>query len=83
MIRSWTLLRTPLAYRRIPTSKSRHFHPTSAAMVQVGDSIPSIELLENSPGNKVDLSKELEKGKGLIIGVPAAFSSLGLCTSIE
>ena len=43
-------------------------------MVKVGDSIPSIELYENTPGTKVDLSKEL-KGKGLIIGVPAAFST--------
>ncbi|KAL9100032.1 MAG: hypothetical protein Q9163_004549 [Psora crenata] len=42
-------------------------------MVKAGDAIPSIELFENTPGTKVDLSKEL-KGKGLIIGVPAAFS---------
>ncbi|KAG8529316.1 uncharacterized protein KY384_005952 [Bacidia gigantensis] len=41
-------------------------------MVKVGDSIPSIELYETTPATKVDLSKEL-KGKGLIIGVPAAF----------
>lgn len=31
--------------------------------------------MENSPGNKVSLAKELAgKPKGLIIGVPAAFS---------
>ena len=42
-------------------------------MVKVGDSIPSVELVEGSPGNKVNLAKEL-KGKALIIGVPAAFS---------
>jgi peroxiredoxin 5 len=42
--------------------------------VKVGDSIPSIELFEGSPGEKVDLSKDLKSGKGLIIGVPAAFS---------
>ncbi|PMD13307.1 Redoxin [Hyaloscypha hepaticicola] len=41
-------------------------------MVKVGDSIPSIELVEGKPDVKVDLSKEL--GSGLIIGVPAAFS---------
>ncbi|THZ81414.1 peroxiredoxin [Aureobasidium pullulans] len=39
----------------------------------VGDSIPDIELMEDSPGNKVSIPKLL-KGKGLIIGVPAAFS---------
>jgi len=43
-------------------------------MVNVGDSIPSVELHDGSPGAKVDLSKDLAKGKGLIIGVPAAFS---------
>jgi 2-Cys peroxiredoxin 5 len=43
-------------------------------MVKVGDSIPSIELVEGKPDAKVDLSKEF--GSGLIIGVPAAFSML-------
>ncbi|KAN0121708.1 Redoxin [Hyaloscypha variabilis] len=41
-------------------------------MVKVGDSIPSIDLVEGKPDAKVNLSKEL--GSGLIIGVPAAFS---------
>ena len=47
---------------------------TSRSQVKVGDSLPSVQLFEDSPGNKVDLSKELASGKGLIIGVPAAFS---------
>ncbi|KAK4691955.1 peroxiredoxin 5, partial [Lecanoromycetidae sp. Uapishka_2] len=42
-------------------------------MVKVGDSIPSVELVESNPGDKVNLAKVLT-GKGLIIGVPAAFS---------
>lgn len=42
-------------------------------MVKAGDKIPDIDLYESSPGDKVNLSKELT-GKGLIIGVPAAFS---------
>lgn len=41
--------------------------------MQVGDALPNVELMENSPGNKVNLSQEL-KGKGVVIGVPAAFS---------
>lgn len=45
-------------------------------MVKAGDAIPSIQLNEGSPGDKVDLSKELASGKGLILGVPAAFSML-------
>ncbi|QDS73990.1 hypothetical protein FKW77_008608 [Venturia effusa] len=43
-------------------------------MVKAGDSIPNIALTENAPDSKVDLQKELASGKGLIIGVPAAFS---------
>jgi 2-Cys peroxiredoxin 5 len=43
-------------------------------MVQVGDSIPSIELVEGNPGNKVNLATELASGSGIIVGVPAAFS---------
>lgn len=42
-------------------------------MVKVGDKIPDVDLDESSPGDKVNLSKELT-GKGVIIGVPAAFS---------
>ena len=44
-----------------------------AKMVKVGDSIPNIDLVEGKPDSKVNLSKEL--GSGLIIGVPAAFST--------
>ncbi|KAF2204943.1 AhpC/TSA family protein [Delitschia confertaspora ATCC 74209] len=49
------------------------FHNSAPAFVKVGDRIPDVELMEGSPGNKVSLAKEL-KGKGLIIGVPAAYS---------
>ncbi|KAH7321815.1 Redoxin [Rhexocercosporidium sp. MPI-PUGE-AT-0058] len=43
-------------------------------MVKVGDSIPSIPLVEGKPDQTVDLSQELSSGSGIIIGVPAAFS---------
>lgn len=42
--------------------------------VKVGDSIPDVEVWEDSPSNKINLAKELATGKGLIIGVPAAYS---------
>ncbi|KAI9932755.1 hypothetical protein ASPWEDRAFT_22524 [Aspergillus wentii DTO 134E9] len=68
------------AARRFATSVPRAmsqralFHQTAPAFVQKGDAIPDLDVLvENSPGNKVNLAKEL-KGKGVIIGVPAAFS---------
>ncbi|MCJ1362258.1 Peroxiredoxin-5, mitochondrial [Acarospora aff. strigata] len=62
--------RASVAALRLP------FHSSASALVQVGDSIPDLDVLaENSPGNKVNLAKELKgKGKALIIGVPAAFS---------
>lgn len=43
-------------------------------MVKTGDSIPNVDLVEGSPSDKVNLSKELASGKGLIVGIPAAFS---------
>lgn len=43
-------------------------------MVQVGDAVPSVILSEGTPDNKINLDKELAEGKGLVIGVPAAFS---------
>ena len=49
--------------------------PTTAIMVKPGDSIPTVELEEGGPGNKVNLATEFADGNGLIIGVPAAFST--------
>jgi len=55
---------------------SRSFHASARSFIQVGDKLPNLDVLvENSPGNKVNLSEAI-KGKALIIGVPAAFSKL-------
>ncbi|KAL8969404.1 MAG: hypothetical protein Q9183_002009 [Haloplaca sp. 2 TL-2023] len=62
----------PRSSATAPTFR-RTFTTTRPAYVNVGDRVPEIELVEGSPGNKVNLAKEL-KGKGVIIGVPAAFS---------
>ncbi|KAH8597832.1 Redoxin [Bisporella sp. PMI_857] len=43
-------------------------------MVNVGDSIPSVEVTEGAPDKKVNIASEIGSGNGLIIGVPAAFS---------
>lgn len=50
------------------------FSTSARFLVRVGDKIPSIELVEGSPGNKVNLANEIT-GKALVIGVPAAFST--------
>jgi peroxiredoxin 5 len=56
-------------------SAVRAFHSTPRLGVNVGDRLPDVDLVEGSPGNKVNLSREL-RGRGLIIGTPAAFSQL-------
>jgi 2-Cys peroxiredoxin 5 len=65
------------AIRRLALSGSRparSFHSSARVFIKIGDKLPNLDVLvENSPGNKVDLS-EFTKGKALIIGVPAAFS---------
>lgn len=56
-------------YIRFPTH-----YTTTVKMVKAGDPIPEIELMEG-PETKVNIGKELSSGKGLIIGVPAAYSA--------
>ena len=59
----------------VAASARRQLHATPRAFVKVGDRIPDLDVLvEDSPGNKVNLGKELDKTSGIIIGVPAAFS---------
>jgi len=67
-----------LARARALNGVRRPFHATIRTPIQIGDRIPDIDLMEASPGNKVSIAQQLPtgqgKGKGLIIGVPAAFS---------
>ncbi|ALC46491.1 Prx5 [Drosophila busckii] len=52
----------------------RSFSRTLGAMVKVGDKLPSVDLFEDSPANKIN-SAELVNGKKVIIfGVPGAFT---------
>ncbi|XXH01395.1 translation machinery-associated protein 16 [Hypoxylon texense] len=61
----------------VSVSSRRAFHATPRALVRVGDPVPDLDALhEGSPGNKVNLAREL--GSGVIVGVPAAFS--GACS---
>jgi 2-Cys peroxiredoxin 5 len=59
------------AARTLPLTRAaagrRLFHASAPAFVKVGDKLPNVDLVEGSPGNKVNLAKELT-GKGLIIG---------------
>lgn len=56
---------------------TRGFHASAAAFVKVGDAIPDVQLVEDSPGNKVSIANEL-KDNGIVIGVPAAFSKVAM-----
>ena len=61
-------------WRQATLTPRAAFHSSAPAFVEAGDKLPDLNVLvENSPGNQVNLSKELT-GNGLIIGVPAAFS---------
>jgi 2-Cys peroxiredoxin 5 len=59
------------AARILPSTRlaagRRLFHASAPAFVSVGDKLPAVDLVEGSPGNKVNLTKELT-GKGVIIG---------------
>jgi len=71
---SSSILARSARYQLLPTLR-RSFQATSPVAVKVGDRIPSLKVLqEGSPGNKVDLAKEISNGKALIVGVPGAFS---------
>lgn len=64
----------PLRAAPAISSVSR-FHTSRPLFVSKGDSLPPYDLVENSPGNKVSLVDEFTNIKrGLVIGVPAAFS---------
>ncbi|QLG73713.1 hypothetical protein HG535_0F02240 [Zygotorulaspora mrakii] len=55
---------------------ARSFKSFAPVLFNAGESIPKglPGLQENSPGNQVDIGKEVSKGKYIIVGLPAAFS---------
>ncbi|MEL6348104.1 MAG: peroxiredoxin [Myxococcota bacterium] len=42
--------------------------------IQVGDAIPSVELQEGNPGNKVNAAEMMASGKSVVFAVPGAFT---------
>ncbi|XP_012876390.1 PREDICTED: peroxiredoxin-5, mitochondrial [Dipodomys ordii] len=55
---------------------TRCFHRAAVAMapIKVGDPIPSVEVFEGQPGNKVNLAELFKGKKGVLFGVPGAFT---------
>uniref|UniRef100_A0A8C6R1E4 thioredoxin-dependent peroxiredoxin n=1 Tax=Nannospalax galili TaxID=1026970 RepID=A0A8C6R1E4_NANGA len=44
------------------------------APIKVGDTIPSVEVFEGEPGKKVNLAELFQGKKGVLFGVPGAFT---------
>ncbi|XP_004596776.4 peroxiredoxin-5, mitochondrial [Ochotona princeps] len=44
------------------------------APIKVGDTLPSVKVFEGTPGNKVDLAELFKGKKGVLFGVPGAFT---------
>jgi hypothetical protein len=76
--RVFSALPRALGRRAAPLRATRvsQFHTSRPLLVSQGDSLPNRDfLVENSPGNKVNLANEFANIKrGIVIGVPAAFS---------
>lgn len=67
------------------TTAPRHFfHSTPRALIKPGDPLPDTDaLMENTPGQRVNLADEAQKVNNmLLIGVPAAFSPACSATHI-
>lgn len=43
-------------------------------VIKVGDSLPSVELMENNPDTKVNIAELFSNKKGIVFGVPGAFT---------
>uniref|UniRef100_F6T134 Peroxiredoxin-5 n=1 Tax=Ornithorhynchus anatinus TaxID=9258 RepID=F6T134_ORNAN len=79
----WPILHNPL-HHRIPvaptalplTRGGKGVAPTCepAGWRKVGDKLPSVELFEENPGNKVNLEELFKGKKGVLFGVPGAFT---------
>jgi len=64
---------------RLPVAsffKHRYFHSSSVVSmpIKVGDKVPSVELFEGNPGNKVNIADAVKGKKAIIFGVPGSFT---------
>jgi len=65
-----------LVRSRFGLSSARNLHSSASAMapIAVGDKVPSIDLFEDNPGNKVNLAELCAGKKVVVFGVPGAFT---------
>uniref|UniRef100_A0A8C5WIN3 Peroxiredoxin-5 n=1 Tax=Leptobrachium leishanense TaxID=445787 RepID=A0A8C5WIN3_9ANUR len=70
-------LRIPAAslIRLVPLRAARGCELRARAMsLKVNDSLPDVEVYEGSPGNKISLKDVFKGKKGVLFGVPGAFT---------
>ncbi|XP_068632515.1 peroxiredoxin-5, mitochondrial [Battus philenor] len=56
------------------TSRALHTSPLAMAPIKVGDSLPSVDLFEDSPANKVNICDLISGKKVVLFAVPGAFT---------
>ncbi|NP_001085580.1 peroxiredoxin 5 L homeolog precursor [Xenopus laevis] len=62
------LLLSPLRAVASPASRTR------AMSIKVGDQLPNVQVYEGGPGNKVNIRDLFTNKKGVLFGVPGAFT---------
>ncbi|KAK5859039.1 hypothetical protein PBY51_003134 [Eleginops maclovinus] len=71
-----------LPFTRIITKSTRvlqrvkllHTSPVVKMPIQVGESLPAVEVQEGEPGNKVSMDQLFKGKKGVLFAVPGAFT---------
>ncbi|XP_072495077.1 peroxiredoxin-5, mitochondrial isoform X1 [Notamacropus eugenii] len=68
--------RTATAAQTFLVASVRTLRSASATMapIKVGDALPSVEVFEGDPGKKVNLAELFKGKKGVLFGVPGAFT---------
>ncbi|XP_049868476.1 peroxiredoxin-5, mitochondrial [Pectinophora gossypiella] len=69
-----SIIRGIAAFAKQASVRTLHTTQIAMAPIKVGDTIPSVDLFEDSPANKVNL-KDLSSGKKVVLfAVPGAFT---------
>jgi len=71
-----SILLAPLARTKGQGHLLQRIHSSATANMplKVGDKLPSVELFEGNPGNKVNIADAVKGKKVVIFGVPGAFT---------
>ncbi|XP_074087264.1 peroxiredoxin-5, mitochondrial [Macrotis lagotis] len=59
---------------RVAAVRTLRSAPAAMAPIKVGDALPSVEVFEGEPSKKVNLAELFKGKKGVLFGVPGAFT---------